>query len=107
MKNTIEFEIITDILSEELYESRYIIGKIDEKHFIYAWTQLSGEEEVEVTLEMLNSPKSENGAMIGTAKEISDHIQICVGQHRDDANHEVAEAATDVVDELLAALEAR
>jgi hypothetical protein len=104
MKNTIEFEIITDILSEDLYQTRYIIGKIDQVHFVYVWTQSLSDEEVEVTVEMLNAPKAEHGAMIGTAKEIADHIEICVGLHRDDPDEITAEAAVEVVEELLTAL---
>jgi len=105
MKHTIEFEVVTDILSEELFQSRYIIGKVDEKHFIYIWSQLSGEEEVEVSQEMLRDPKAEHGAMIGTAAEIAAHIEVCVGLHRDDPDEVTAQAAQGVVEELLEALQ--
>jgi hypothetical protein len=104
MKNTIEFEVITDILSEELFQTRYIIGKIDEKHYAYVWTGRSSSEEVEVTSKMLTSPDADHGAMIGTAEEIAAHIEICVGLHRDDPDEVTAEAATEVVTELREAL---
>ena len=104
MTHTIEFEVITDILSEDLFQTRYIIGKIDSKHFVYAWSQIMSDEEVSITSEMLSQPKGEHGSMIGTAKEIADHIEICVGLHRDDPDPTTAEAATEVVEELLQAL---
>jgi hypothetical protein len=104
MKHTIEFEVLIDILSEELYQSRYIIGRIEEKHYIYIWTQVYSDEEVEVTSEMLNSPKAEHGAMIGTVEEITWELENCVGSHRDSEDEVTAEAATEVVAELLNAL---
>ena len=104
MKHTIEFEIITDILSKELYQTRYIIGKIATGQYIYVWSQNLPGEEIEVTADMLNSPKCEHGAMIGTPEEIAAHIEICVGLHRDDPNEETAEAAHAVVEEMLEAL---
>ncbi|EGO63526.1 hypothetical protein [Acetonema longum] len=104
MKSTIQFETITDILSEELYQTRYMIGQIDEKHYIYIWTCRTGEEVVEVSTEMLNSPAHDHGAMIGTAQEIADHIEVCVGLHRDDPDEVTAEAAEEVVAELREAL---
>jgi len=103
MKNTIAFEVITDIFSEELYQYRYIVGKVTENCFIYIWSQ-NGSEEIDITSKMLNQPKCELGAMIGTAKEIADHIEICVGLHRDDCDPVTAEAATEVVNGLIEAL---
>ena len=105
MSHTIEFKVITDILSEELFQTRYIIGKVDTKHFVYVWSQKMSDDEVEITSEMLNYPKGEHGAMIGTANEISDHIKICVGLHRDDSDPITAVAATEVVNELIEGLQ--
>lgn len=107
MRNTVEFEIITDILSEELYQTRYVIGKIDENHFIYIWSTRIGNEELNVTSEMIRNPRHDHGAMIGTALEIANHIENCVGLHRDDPDEVTAEAACDVVFDLCEALGAR
>ncbi|CDX01323.1 Hypothetical protein DPCES_1436 [Desulfitobacterium hafniense] len=105
MTNTIAFETITDILSEELYQTRYIIGKVDSKHYIYIWsTRLSGEF-VEINQNMLTSPTHDHGAMIGTADEIRWEVENCVGFHRESEDEVTREAAEEVVEELLGALE--
>ena len=103
MKNTIEFELLLDVLSDELYQTRYIIGKVGNA-FLYAWSDRMSGEEVEITASMISRPRHDHGAMVGTAEKVSRHILDCVGQHRFDTDAETAEAAQEIVDEMLATI---
>lgn len=103
MKHTVEFEL-KSCISSDVLNCNYYIGKVDEKHFIYIWAANMGEE-VEVTYEMINHPKYDHGAMIGTVQEITKHIAECVGGFREHGDDDQKKAAEEVVEELYSAFE--
>lgn len=86
----------------EILFCNYIVGVVGDK-YIYVWSQYSVEVEIEEC--MITNPECMHGAMIGTKEEIIWELENCVGSFRECGDEAMEEESTEIVDELVAAVE--
>ena len=85
----------------EILGCDYIVGKVGEK-FIYIWSMYEVDDEIDEN--MVNEPEAMHGALIGTADEIIWELENCVGSFRWIGDEAQAAEATEIVEELTAAV---
>lgn len=98
-----EFNELERIASETL-TCEYIVGKTENGQYVYIWSE-NEEIEKEIPQNLIDNPEGFRGAMVGAKAEIVEEIENCVGSFRYHGDELLQEAATEVVETLLAALE--
>ena len=90
-------------ISSEILTCEYIVGEVEGGKYVYIWAENEDIED-EIPEELLADPECFAGAMIGTKEEIAEHIEDCVGSFRWAGDEAQQEAANEVVETLLEAL---
>lgn len=91
-------------IANEVLTCEYIVGKTENDQYIYIWTE-NEDIENEIPQDLLDNPEGFRGAMVGTKAEIVEEIENCVGSFRHHGDELLQEAATEVVETLIEALE--
>ena len=98
-----KFNELERIASETL-TCEYIVGTTENGQYVYIWSE-NEEIEKEIPQNLIDNPEGFKGAMVGSKAEIVEEIENCVGSFRYHGDELLQEAATEVVETLLAALE--
>lgn len=99
---TMKFNELTNFSSEGL-QTNYIIAET-EKGLAYIWTWKNDIEEI--TEDMLSKPTASHGAMIDTKEKLIWEVENCVGSFRECEEEWMQEEANEIVEDLLAAINA-
>jgi len=92
------------LVSIEAMGTNYMIARTS-RGLAYIWTWKSEVDEDDLDA-MIAGPTAEHGAMVGTKEKLIWEVENCVGSYRWCGDDEQAEAAEEVVETLLAAIEA-
>jgi hypothetical protein len=91
-------------IASEVLTCEYIVGTTENGQYVYIWVE-NEEIDGEIPQNLLDNPEGFKGAMVGTKEQIIDEIENCVGSFRYHGDELLQEAATEVVETLLEALE--
>jgi len=88
----------------ETMGTNYMIARTS-RGLAYIWTWRSEIDEDDLDA-MIARPTADHGAMVGSKEKLIWEVENCVGSYRWCGDEEQAEAAEEVVEVLLAAIEA-